>query len=336
MAGRLITIPLVATCALVSPQRNTHAQGNDASPLRLALEEARRGGTDAAVTYERPSPARRALEQLWFTGILSCARLGDERCLLSLRAPGAWLGLSTRFVEDQGRPLLVVSEAPGARRGAGVYAIRVGPAASEALVAAPHSFSDLGTLELAIAFHRLADARVLAVNTVHRKGGARLPCRRHEEKRQERSATLPVEGGPADVAHDRESTFQAFTLAWLAQKTGGSMLQVHGFADGRVPADLVFSIGAKVPPPGWLQDLAREVSGLIPGFRVALFPTHVRSFGALTNVQGQAARRAGVRFLHVEMSASLRKELVAVPREARAFFLALAQVLREEHGDSAR
>jgi hypothetical protein len=54
---------------------------------------------------------------------------------------------------------------------------------------------------------------------------------------------------------------------------------------------------------------ARAALEAVVGPRVMVYPDDTNELGATTNVEGMAVRRAGGRFLHVEMDGELRRSL---------------------------
>jgi hypothetical protein len=69
------------------------------------------------------------------------------------------------------------------------------------------------------------------------------------------------------------------------------------------------------------------LGAVVPG--VKAYPADSGELGATTNVQGQFVRRAGGRFLHVELEATLRTRLLADSRLRASAFSALAGALAE-------
>lgn len=194
--------------------------------------------------------------------------------------------------------MAIVIEQPTQRRGRGAYVVALGDA-RELLIEIPHSFSDLHTLPMGRELFAATNARALAVSTVHRRGQAGYG---DDDRR------VPPKGH-ADVAHDANSMFQALTVAWVEAFPGALVVQLHGFADHRVDADIVLSTGAKTPAPGWAREVRERLRALVSGRTVALFPDDVDELGATTNSQGRAIRAANGRFLHIEMAGSLRDSL---------------------------
>lgn len=286
---------LIATVAAV-----LMFSGVAAADWKADLKEARKGGADGSIAYRNAGEARRIAEKVWFAALFTAARTGSTDAVKVVSLGAGPLGFRARVDGS----LLVITEDPSDRRGAGAYVIRIGPAA-ELYVQAPHTFSDVGTGELAIALFERAHARALFVNTVHRRGKAGEAAATDEDS--------PPPQGSSDVAHDEESTFHSATLAALGTVPGSSaatLIQLHGFADRRVEADVVLSQGKKGSgAPVWLNSLKSDLSRALPDARIAAYPDDVERLGARANVQGKAARRHAVRFVHVELGASLRARL---------------------------
>jgi hypothetical protein len=267
------------------------------------------GGDDGSVAYRSSTPAEQAGERALFEALLAAPPA--EVAALAPRA--AAIGLRLIPCGDA----VVVVEDDAARRGRGAYVVSLAPAAAPLLVQIPHSFSDRYTLPLGRELFAASRARAVAFSTLHRRGAAgygdndnRVPARGH-----------------ADVAHDADSTFQSFTHAWLAGAPRGLVVQLHGFADRRVDADLVVSPGSRAPAPPWATAVRDGLRRLLPGRSVAVYPDDVDDLGATTNAQGQAVRAAGGRFLHVEMSFSLRESLRRRAGDRARFLAGLAGVL---------
>jgi hypothetical protein len=166
---------------------------------------------------------------------------------------------------------------------------------SSFVVQAPHTFYDEGTLPLACELFQRAEARALFINTTHRYKSA------------------PEGAGhdhPADVAHAPDSLFLAMTEGLVAAIPKVDVIQVHGFQDRETSARAVVSAGERRHGSA-LVAKAREALEAVVGPRVLAFPEDSTELGATTNVEGMVVRRAGGRFLHVEMDAALRRSLLA-------------------------
>jgi len=196
-------------------------------------------------------------------------------------------GFAVRHVTEQEtrRPLQVIVDVrDDGARGLYVLAPVTGPLV---LVEVPHPVSDALTEHLGSTIFRDAHASELLV------AGA---LRSADDER-------------ADVAHERESVFQAVQEAVLAAVSQESRLivQVHGFADKSLQGfDAVVSTGSAESSP-----LATAV---VDELAAASFRTctawsdNCGELEAFTNVQGQAARADGADFVHVELSHSVRSD----------------------------
>ncbi|MFH0901816.1 MAG: hypothetical protein V2A73_14395, partial [Pseudomonadota bacterium] len=189
-----------------------------------------------------------------------------------------------------------------------------------------------GSLELALLVFETADARALAVNTIHRSGRA--------VHGKSNGAGARNTGGcagctrahdTADVAHDPQSTFHAMTLAWLECQEGNNavLVQIHGFADRPVGPDLVLSAGVN-PAPAPVLRLARSLQGALPGAGIAVWPASAGALGGTTNVQGLAARAHRTVFLHVELGRRIRDRLKTRETSTRVFIQVLGRFLANQ------
>lgn len=184
----------------------------------------------------------------------------------------------------------LMRENPSKRRGGGAYLVRNG--SSKLVIQAPHTFFDEGTFPLACELFQRSAARALFINTVHRYKGAAEVKGEH----------------PADVAHSTSSLFQASTEALVKAVPNVTIVQLHGFAS-RGAARAVVSSGER-KQNALVTKVANALQAVVGG-KVHRFPDDTSELGATTNVQGQIVRRAGGRFIHIEMEEPLRKELLA-------------------------
>lgn len=195
-------------------------------------------------------------------------------------ATAAALGLSLRRDGDR----LWVGEV-GARRGVGVYALRLGPLPRELVLQAPHPTTDLHTGAIVGALFDRGGVRAAAFATTRRDAG---------------------EGG--DAAHAPESWFQAATQALGEALLQPLLVQVHGFGAGTADADAVLSPGSARLAPATLERLRTQLGYALGG--AVRTGAEVPALAARQNVQGRLlVDRA--RFLHVELSLSQRERLRA-------------------------
>ncbi len=296
-------------------------------PVRKLLTDAAR----SKASYAAPGRVRGAAEEALFRAVLAAATASSPGALAALRWPARALGFRLLLGRDTGdagaRVVLLVESAP---RGAGAYLVRIG-AARATFVQAPHSLSDEGTLGIALAVYRALDARALAVSSLHRRNCGRPgPAVAGGQMRSgiDREDAPAAHRCGADVAHDGSSTFQRMTLAFLTGVPGATVAQLHGFADARAPHDVILSAGDGSPAPAWLSAATRRLAGALPDARVVAFPDGVTVLGGTTNQQGRATRRHGARFVHIELSGSLRGELRGGPAR-RKFAAALSAALTD-------
>jgi hypothetical protein len=203
------------------------------------------------------------------------------------------LGLVLR-VEDR---VVRLSEPMGGQRGLGLLVLSVGPVAAEVVLQAPHPWADLDTGEITASLFDRGGVRALWVATSARGEG---------------------EAGNRDPAHDAEGMLQAATDALCRALLDPLVVQVHGYADESSDSEAVISGGLARWSPESLEALrARLASGL------GVDPARVRTgaeepaLAARSNAQGALlADRA--RFLHLELSRSARRRLVAEAAQREA------------------
>jgi hypothetical protein len=196
------------------------------------------------------------------------------------------------------------------KRGGGAYLIRVGTK-SNLFVQAPHTFYDEGTLPLGCELFARSRAGALFINTSHRyKSAPQTP------------------GGhyPADVAHARDSLFQAATEGLLKAKPKASVVQVHGFGEREASGAMVLSAGVRTPGHPVVSRVALALSRVIDG-GVLRYPDDHNELGATTNVQGAIVRESGGQFLHIEMGAPLRRDLLGNPTVRASVLSTLADAM---------
>jgi hypothetical protein len=268
-----------------------------------ALADARRRGQNAN-RYVVPTEERRSrMTQL------VAALLGEslERAAVDLAA--ADLEFRVEAVPELPDAVLL-RELTSERAGGGAYLFRL-RSRSTLIVQAPHTFFDSGTLPLSYALFERAKARALFIDTAHRY----------------RAAEANEDGDyPADVAHAKDSLFQAATEGALRALPNSTVVQLHGFAARESQARAILSTGRGAHGDPWLENVRRLLMPLI-GPAVLRFPDESAELGGTTNVQGTLVRSVGGRFLHVEMSAELRSTLLAdTELRARAFDALVAGV----------
>lgn len=202
----------------------------------------------------------------------------------------------------------VLREKATAKRGRGLYAFRAG---GRDTLEVPHSFKDEMTREIGLALFAEGQFAAAAWNTVPR----------HYEENGRRV--------DADMAHLDQTYFMAFTRAVAATHAGDSILQIHGFDQGKrksaAAADAELILSAGHGQPGERLRRQWQCLGARFGGKVALYPETARELGGTGNAQ--VAMLRGLRFdhfIHAEISRPLRETLRDSSRD-RAQFLGCVQ-----------
>jgi hypothetical protein len=176
-------------------------------------------------------------------------------------------------------------------------------ASSDLIVQSPHTVSDWRLTEISTRLFQAADGQALMLAGAGRWAGGDTELKSTD---------------PADVANfvHGPTVFQEVHES-LLQLPDAYVMQLHGF-DHEDEADMVVSSGDPDPSP-WVRELASAYRRLDLPNGVRLFATEGGSpdteLTARSNPQGVAARRAGVPWVHVELSRSVRSNdsvLVAV------------------------
>lgn len=257
--------------------------------------------------YLAPTSAESDRYRAW-VGHLSTSIL--ESTLPHEPAPDGFAG---RLL-DAGR-IWLLAEPSGRNRGAGAVALRVG-AETSLVVEVPHSFFDEGTLPIGVAVFEELGALALLVNTVHRGGvGA-------EEERAERARSGTSE---SDVAHQTQSFFHQAHLVLGRVWPRAHVVQLHGFRDEKVPtAKIVVSAAGTAAV---IAPLAKALNDAFGPATARLYPEEVDQLGGTRNVQAEANRDEARDFVHLELAASFRNQLVRQKSLRERFAQALAKGL---------
>ena len=277
--------------------------------------------------YQPPSPIE--LNEAQASARTLFAELSGERALTpQLNARHVAPHFEMTATELGGARAVAVHEQLEHRGGGGVYIFRLGPLSRERIVQVPHSFFDVGTLEIGLAVADAASARAVFVNTVHRYQGRiqKAPADSDGESSDEKPRP---EDAPADLAHQDRTFFQTFTMAALEVLPRLQVIQVHGFADASLPectnALVVVSPGIAGCGAAEAASVAERLGALLGRDRVLLYPRDTRRLGGTTNAQGRAISTVeGASFLHIEISRTLRESLLRDASLRRAFADAVA------------
>lgn len=275
----------------------------ESEALRSLIDHARRADGQR---YRAPTDEESTGYGNWLRHIAGAAltdRLPDRP------PPAGFLGR----LADDGR-LWLLTEADDQKRGAGMVILRPG-VARPALIEAPHTFFDRGTLELALLLFDRLSARALVLNTMHRSGAATAEERVQEALRGD---------SENDVAHAKRSFFSTAHESLLRAEPRLLSVQVHGFKD-----DESLNAHAIVSAAGTTGDaraVGKALQKVLPEGWVRVYPDEIDALGGTQNVQAALSRKAQTRFIHLELSATLRDRLKEDARLAEGFAEALAQV----------
>ncbi|MCU0661643.1 MAG: hypothetical protein MUC50_04875 [Myxococcota bacterium] len=243
----------------------------------------------------------------------AAAQTCDEAAVVFARKRLAPIAMELVRLRQRGTTFLVVREMKNALRGNGVYIVRCGDAVPLALEA-PHSYFDLSTATVTYKAFRKTKARFLLINSVQRYTGRKLEV-------------ATDDAHPADMAHNPRGMFQAAHQGILAALGQTLFVQFHGFDASWRDVDVVFSDG-RVEPQTLSEQLARL--WVDPSLRMVVFGRQFKGLGAMTNAQAQATHAAGGRFLHLELSLELRRELGGGGKRLRALCEGLVEVAQKE------
>ena len=273
--------------------------------------------------WRDPSSAETLAISHLIPALLQAARDGVVPDAVVAEAASVSLVVS-RWIID-GSEQLVLSEPPEARRGAGAYLFAVGrvsPAkAPWILLEAPHAYHDQGTGRLAAALYLNPPPGpaplALFTNSLHRYT---LPD--GSRKKSSKSAS--------DAARNPAHLLAVATKAAALSRPGATVVQLHGFVaadeENDPPSDtlVVVSAGLEDGPTALSSDAAARLEALFGADAVRLFPTEVTVLGATTNAELLLLRDVpGARFLHIELSPSLRAGLPGQPDRLSAFGAAI-------------
>ena len=278
----------------------------------LGKIKARRGGV--GVRYVAPEATELEAFGSWFRALVSAS---ESNTAPARNAP-------TGFeLDSSDSPLWLAGERAGQRRGAGAFALRAGTA-SPWVIEAPHTFFDVGTLEIAITCFEVLSARALFVNTVRRSNS------QDEDLEQEERADLARSGeADSDLAHAPQSFFLTAHAVFAQWRPSYSVLQIHGFRDELLPQ--VSAVVSAAGTNASLSAIAEQLQGLLGRDAVRLYPSEVRKFGGTHNVQARLSKDSGAALVHLELSRSLRDRLKSDPGFRRTFALAMKAGMLAEH-----
>jgi hypothetical protein len=198
------------------------------------------------------------------------------------------------------RDCVVAAAEADTDRAWGLFVVTPGTGRPDVLIEVPHPRADRDTEQIGLALFRAIPGSALLIAGAHRRAA----------------------GGAADVAHRTDSLFGA--LADDMAQRGSFQLQLHGFADDSLRGkDVVISTGkARVGVRS--KRLAESFDDI--GLDVCRAWTNkCAALEGVRNVQGMAAARRGLAFLHLELNNTTRMD----PARRGAVVAALAGALTD-------
>lgn len=243
------------------------------------------GAASSAKHFVQPAVEEVARAQALFLRVLE-GETGTE-------IQSSWSRLGFDLVDTQEQGLMLLREKPAQRRGRGFFAFRKGGGSALQI---PHAFKDKMTREIGIALFQQGHFSAAAWNTVPRR--------------------FVINGDPvdADMAHLTNTYFIAFSRAFAQHYPQGSILQLHGFEQGKRRHDVarnaaaILSNGTRTPPPA-LREFA-SCFAQNTGTSILTYPYDVHELGGTTNSIAAALREENFnRFFHLEMSREFRSAM---------------------------
>ena len=285
------TTGIAALSALLLCASHLAVAQSSSGLLRHAYTEAWKN--NEGVDYSASSTAELAATRVLFVRIFR----GERGRGLEDQARSA--GWRIRTEAQDGGDLTVVSEAPDAIRGRGLYAFfNQGRHALQA----PHVPTDGLTGEILLGYAADRLPRALAWNTVPR--------------------------GRGDMAHLADTEFIEFSRAFATVHPNEKIIQLHGFDVDKRKTAAASSSGAIVSAthrrPS--NELRLAVNCLREQVEPAtrLYGEDVRELGGTTNTVAKTLRAGGYEnFIHVEAALPLRERLLKDGTQRHSFFLCL-------------
>jgi hypothetical protein len=212
------------------------------------------------------------------------------------------LGVTVKRIHDapSNRDCVVAAAEMNTDRAWGLFVVAPGTGRPDVLIEVPHPRADRDTEQIGLALFRAVPGSALLIAGAHRRAA----------------------GGAADVAHRSGSMFAA--LADDAAQRGSFQLQLHGFADDSMRGkDVVISTG-KAHVCARTKRLAESLDDV--GLDVCrAWTKKCAALEGKRNVQGNAAARRGLPFLHLELNNTTRMD----PKRRSAVVAALARGLTD-------
>ena len=255
----------------------------------------------AQKVYQAPS------REIMFQAERLFSRLLSGPLTPTLKASAEKLGF-TVVEANKAFPYIALYTAENRRLGWGAYFIRE-RTDSSILLQVPHQFYDRHTAKFALAHLRNSNLKALNLNLVPRY------YKNSADKRYN-----------ADLAHRKDNLFLSFARAFSSHYVAGYVLQLHGFSKDKrktlagKSADIILSNGTSwiTHPINKLQPCFSQLAS----WHVKRYPLDVGELGATRNETGKTLRQLShLNFIHIELSAVVRKQLLNSPSLQNKFWL---------------
>ncbi|MFD0022406.1 hypothetical protein [Streptomyces sp. NPDC058382] len=293
----LVTAVVAAVVVLVTPSggggsdgaRPQRARPHDGVDLAARIDDYTRG-TIRASTFHPPT----ALDRRTIADGVGLY-LDGHRKDAAQRLAEVDFGVSTFTDTATGRRFAEIADrAPESARGWGRVYIDLSAPSATWSVQVPHPVADADSEKLGVGAWRATPGGVMVLAGANRRAG---------------------EGDAADVAHRRDTVFHAVCAELITHQLPG--IQLHGYADSTEPDyDVIVSTGRGDHGRAWGEGLSAALER--EGFDVCRVWIRRCSLEGRTNVQGRAAAAAGLPFLHVEFSRTVRSSPTRIARAVTA------------------
>jgi hypothetical protein len=318
-AHELLWLVMTASCLMSNPDDASHRHDGSGAVAPIRDEQALSEREVRAALWPRlrgtpyvaADAARVAATEALVAAAVAHALGQTDAARLPELAHAA--GLVVERWRIDGRQYLALLEGAEVRGSTGAFVLRVGPPAQagpERILQAPHVLHDVGTGELGLAMFLAAPGgfRGLFTNTLHRYA-------QPDGRKQKRAHN------PSDVCHNDAHPFVAATMGAVRALGHAGMVEVvqlHGFREDHPDREQA-ELGAVVSdgdPEGGSVRVAAVADALRQalGTSVGRYPEDVDDLGGTTNVIGLRVRaEPSAGFLHLELSSTLRTELLRRP-----------------------
>jgi hypothetical protein len=238
--------------------------------------------------WRMPNPESQVAISLTITELLSHAESCDTAALIQAQKELKEHHLFVEIHQENTETLWLIHEEKP--MGIGLIAIRCGKA-KPVILQAPHAIHDLWTGAIVRTLFVSTPFRMAMWNTVHRY--------RSTEGEQKKDTEHP-----ADVSHNRDTVFHQLGSMVLNLNDEWRVAQLHGFEQD-VPWDMIISHGTKKYQPEHFAESLKDQP-----YSIGQYGKDAITLGGTQNILAQDLNpHSEGRFLHIEMSLSLREQL---------------------------